>query len=249
GGAGGGRGRGAGRGAWVFPAKPGVPTGWTETPGLLPFSLRGDAEDLPVLRDLTEASRDAFTAACSARELAEERRLAYVAVTRAAYWGACCGYWWGEGASPLGPSLFLEGVRGACAGGGGTVPHWAPPPDEDAQNPALADPPVVSWPEVADTPRQAAVREAATMVERELARLAGEGGAGAGDAADGEDDSGELSEPDQALARAWARDTSLLLAELSQRRGRAPNAVPRPRQPSGAAPAADAPHPAPAAPA
>src|SRR5262249_882492 len=150
------------------------------------FGLRGDAEDLPVLRDLTEASRDAFTAACSARELAEERRLAYVAGTRAAYWGACCGYWGGGGPAPPAPSLFPEtgppaGAGGAGAGGGaGTVAHWAPPPDEDAQNPALADPPVVSWPEVADTPRQVAVREAATMVERELARLAGEAAPGRG---------------------------------------------------------------------
>src|SRR5262249_58273849 len=63
-----------------------------------------------------------------------------------------------------------------------------------------------------------------------LGRLAGEGGAGAGDDADGGDDSGELSEPDLALARAWARDTSLLLAELSQRRAGAQNAVPLPGQ-------------------
>ncbi len=132
--------------ASVFPAKPRVTTRWTENPRLLPFGLRGDAEDLPVLRDLEDASRDKFTGACSARELAEERRLAYVAVTRAAYWVACSGYWWGEAASPLGPSLFLEEVRAACGEGPGTVAHWAPPPDDGAQNPALAEPAVVSWP-------------------------------------------------------------------------------------------------------
>ncbi len=136
----------AGPRASVFPAKPRVTTRWTENPRLLPFGLRGDAEDLPVLRDLEEASRERFTSACSERELAEERRLAYVAVTRAAYWVACCGYWWGEAASPLGPSLFLEEVRAACADGSGTVAHWAPPPDDGAQNPALAEPAVVSWP-------------------------------------------------------------------------------------------------------
>jgi DNA helicase-2/ATP-dependent DNA helicase PcrA len=247
----------AGPRASVFPAKPRVTTRWTENPRLLPFSLRGDAEDLPVLRDLTEVSRDAFTRACSARELAEERRLAYVAVTRAAYWVACCGYWWGEAASPLGPSVFLEEVRAACKGGAGMVAHWEPPPDEDAQNPALAEPAIVSWPAADDGPRQAAVREAATLVERELARLSGNGQAGASRAtrarADGEsraaepevragaeptepgaahdtDDAGELSEPDRALARAWARDASLLLAELSQRRAGAQNAVPLPGQ-------------------
>src|SRR5215470_10089527 len=197
----------AGPRASVFPAKPRVTTRWTENPRLLPFGLRGDAEDLPVLRDLTEASRDAFTAACSARELAEERRLAYVAVTRAAYWVACCGYWWGEAASPLGPSLFLEEVRAACADGPGTVAHWAPPPEDGAQNPALAEPAVVAWPPAEEGPRHAAVREAAALVERELARLEepdGEEEEAGGPEADGA--GGEPSEADGALAHAWSRD-------------------------------------------
>jgi DNA helicase-2/ATP-dependent DNA helicase PcrA len=214
----------AGPRASVFPAKPRVTTRWTENPRLLPFGLRGDAEDLPVLRDLEEASRDSFTGACSARELAEERRLAYVAVTRAAYWVACCGYWWGEAASPLGPSLFLEEIRAACAGGSGTVTHWAPPPEDGAQNPALAEPAVVSWPPAAEGPRHAAVREAAALVERELARLAEQDGAGDAGGDDG------LSEADRALARAWSRDAGLLLAELSERRGGAGTAVPLPAQ-------------------
>ncbi len=264
----------AGPRASVFPAKPRVTTRWTENPRLLPFGLRGDAGDLPALRDLEEASRDGFTSACSARELAEERRLAYVAVTRAAYWVACCGYWWGEAASPLGPSLFLEEVRAACADGSGTVARWAPAPDDSAQNPALAEPAVVSWPPDAEGPRQEAVREAAALVERELARPPGAGGAGDDDGGSGPDGTwagggasgaragegsparagadagagndagaadgagagndagagGELSEADRVLARAWARDTGLLLTELSERRGSAGAAVPLPAQ-------------------
>jgi DNA helicase-2/ATP-dependent DNA helicase PcrA len=214
----------AGPRASVFPAKPRVTTRWTENPRLLPFALRGDAEDLPVLRDLEEASREKFTGACSARELAEERRLAYVAVTRAAYWVACSGYWWGEAASPLGPSLFLEEVRVACADGPGTVAHWEPPPEDGAQNPALAEPAVVSWPPATEGPRYAAVREAAALVERELA-LPEEADE---DEADGA--GGELSEADRALARAWSRDTGLLLRELSERRAGAGAAVPLPAQ-------------------
>jgi ATP-dependent DNA helicase UvrD/PcrA len=214
----------AGPRASVFPAKPRVTTRWTENPRLLPFALRGDAEDLPVLRDLEEASRDKFTGACWARELAEERRLAYVAVTRAAYWVACSGYWWGEAASPLGPSLFLEEVRAACADGPGTVAHWAPPPEDGAQNPALAQPAVVSWPPAEEGPRYAAVREAAALVEREIALL---------DEAD-EDDAdgagGELSEADRVLARAWSRDAGLLLRELAEWRAGAGAAVPLPAQ-------------------
>jgi len=214
----------AGPRASVFPAKPRVTTRWTENPRLLPFALRGDADDLPALRDLEEASREKFTGACSARELAEERRLAYVAVTRAAYWVACSGYWWGEAASRLGPSLFLEEVRAACAEGPGTVAHWTPPPEDGAQNPALAEPAVVAWPPVAEGPRDVAVREAAALVERELALLE-EPGEDEADAA-----GGELGEADRTLARAWSRDAGLLLRELSERRAGAGAAVPLPAQ-------------------
>jgi DNA helicase-2/ATP-dependent DNA helicase PcrA len=243
----------AGARAQVFPAKPRVTTRWTENPRLLPFSLRGDADDLPVLRDLEEASRDAFARACSARELAEERRLAYVAVTRAAYWVACTGYWWGEAASPLGPSVFLEEIRAACAGGSATVAHWAPPPEDGAQNPALTEPAVEAWPPVQEGPRYEALREAGAMVERALAGLReGAGAAGPGDgtgtgpgaggdagrvkpggdepgAGGGAEDEG-VGDAGRALARAWARDTGLLLAELAERRGGAGTAVQLPGQ-------------------
>ena len=63
------------------------------------------------LRGLDADSLAAFTAACAARDVAEERRLAYVAATRAAFWLGCSGYWWGEGTAPLGPSVFLTEVR------------------------------------------------------------------------------------------------------------------------------------------
>ncbi len=202
----------------VFPAKPRVTTRWTENARLLPFGLRGDAMDLPALADLTEDSRTGFVASCSARELAEERRLAYVAVTRAAFWVACSGYWWGDAASPLGPSVFLQEVHAVCAAGTGTVAHWTAPPDEDAQNPALAEPATVAWPENQAGPRYDAVREAAALVEHALDAAAGTADRGA----DG--DSG-LSGADRVLARAWARDTDLLLAELAQRRGSAATEV------------------------
>ena len=81
----------------VFPARPRVSTRWTENARLIPFMLRGDAGDLPVLHGLDSFSLTAFSEACVARDLAEERRLMYVAATRAAFWLGCSGYWWGEG--------------------------------------------------------------------------------------------------------------------------------------------------------
>jgi DNA helicase-2/ATP-dependent DNA helicase PcrA len=107
------------------------------------------------------------------------------------------------------------------------VGHWAPPPEDGAQNPALAEPAVVSWPPAAEGPRYAAVREAAALVERELDRLEEPDEAAAGDSEAG--DRG-LGDADRALARAWARDARLLLTELSQWRAGAGTAVPLPAQ-------------------
>jgi DNA helicase II / ATP-dependent DNA helicase PcrA len=201
----------AGAKARVFPARPVASTRWTENPRLLPFGLRGDADDLPGLPYLTAEALASFSDACAARDLAEERRLAYVAVTRAAFWAACTGYWWGDGISPLGPSLFLDEIRAACEAGAGTVDRWAPPPAEDATNPALAEPVSQLWPPPSGGPRYEAVREAAALVDAARAgtpRLRG-----------------SLSEQDRLLAQAWERDTAILLAERDERRGDAAAAV------------------------
>jgi DNA helicase-2/ATP-dependent DNA helicase PcrA len=205
----------AGPKARLFPARPLASTRWTENPRLLPFGLRGDAGDLPALADLTKDSLDDFKAACTARDLAEERRLAYVALTRAAFWVACTGFWWGDGVSPYGPSLFLEEVRGACEAGAGVVAHWAPEPEEGAVNPALAEPVPVPWPASPAGARYEAVREAAALVGRARAESAGGGQA----------DRGGLRGQDRLLAEAWERDAGILLAEREERRGDAAASV------------------------
>jgi len=242
----------AGKKSQVFPAKPRYTTRWTENPRLLPFGLRGDAADLPALRDLTTGSVNAFGAACADRDLGEERRLGYVATTRAAYWLGCSGFWWGDASSPLGPSLFLEEVRAACEAGAGTVACWADPPEEGAENPVLAEPPTASWPPAGDD-ADSPVHQAARLVHEALAgyrdgtprrdrrNAAGQEPAdqeaAAGEAADREaadqepadqepaDQEAGLTEEDRALMAAWARDAELLLAERAERRSEAAAAV------------------------
>ena len=150
----------------VFPAKPRVTTRWTENARLLPFSLRGDAADLPVLPSLAPADLSAFGAACTARDVGEERRLGYVAATRAAFMLGCSGYWWSDGVSRLGPSQFLTEVAAACAEGAGEVAYWQPEPEPDAVNPALADPPTALWPAAAAADaRYATIRAAGALVD------------------------------------------------------------------------------------
>ena len=175
----------AGDRSQVFPARPRVSTRWTDNARLIPFRLRGDVADLPDLPSLEADALEAFTAACAARDLAEERRLGYVAATRAAYWLGCSGYWWGEATAPLGPSVFLTEVRQACeaepaqpgaappgapearAGGGRvraggmSVAAWAERPAEDAENPLLAEADEAEWPATPAGQHYTAVREAA----------------------------------------------------------------------------------------
>jgi len=225
----------------VFPAKPRVSTRWTDNARLLPFGLRGDAADLPVLAGLTGAALASFTAACTARDLAEERRLAYVAATRAAYLLGCSGYWWSDGISRLGPSQFLTEIRAACADGVGEVAEWQPEPDPDALNPALAQPVTASWPD-AGSAQPAAVRDAGALVDaalRDLRRASPTAGGDAG-VLPPQGDATVLPQQGDATAQsadgyaeliaAWRRDTDLLLAERESRRASQPATVRLPRQ-------------------
>jgi DNA helicase II / ATP-dependent DNA helicase PcrA len=228
----------------LFPAKPRVTTRWTENARLLPFSLRGDAADLPQLAGLTPAELTAFGAACTERDLAEERRLGYVAATRAVFMLGCSGYWWSDGVSRLGPSQFLTEVRAACEAGAGQVAHWHPEPAADAVNPALADPPTALWPAAAAaSARHTAIREAGALVEaaaREL-RAAGHAttpprpaagvpaGSGAPDVGSGVADAGSADPHDELIA-AWTRDAELLLAERARRQAGPEVLVTLPRQ-------------------
>jgi DNA helicase-2/ATP-dependent DNA helicase PcrA len=207
----------------VFPARPKLTTRWTENPRLLPFGLRGDAADLPVLAGLGADSLGSFTEACAERELAEERRLAYVATTRAAYWLGCTGYWWGSGVSRLGPSVFLDEIRAACEAGAGSVATWAGEPTEDAENPALAEPATATWPAAAAGARYEAVREAGLLVAEAMA-------AAHTPRPDPSDLTAQLSPDDQALVADWKRDADLLLAERAERRGDAAVTVGLPRR-------------------
>jgi len=207
----------AGDRSQVFPAKPRVSTRWTDNARLIPFPLRGDVADLPELSSLEADALEAFTAACAARDLAEERRLGYVAATRAAFWLGCSGYWWGDATAALGPSVFLTEVRRACEAGAGTVARWADRPADDADNPLLAEAAEADWPATPAGAHYAAVGQAAALVEAATSARAWE----REEAADGpEAGPGALTPAERELAAAWELDAGLLLAERGRLRDR-----------------------------
>jgi DNA helicase-2/ATP-dependent DNA helicase PcrA len=187
---------------------------WTTAPEVLPTPLRGDAADLPGFEVTDDrAAFDRFADACREQAEQEERRLAYVAVTRARTTLIASGHWWGPAQKkPRGPSPFLlELAAHANGDGNGRVDHWADTPLAKT-NPALATPPSYTWPAPVDPVAHAARREAADAVRALVA-------APAAARADGDDRAG-MTAAERALLAELDQETRLLIDE--ELRARAP---------------------------
>ena len=203
----------------VFPAGHATDRAWLGGPGELPYPLRGDLAALPVFgldgaRDQQDA-RDAvrhFVQECGRAGRLEERRLAYVAATRARGLLVCSGYLWGDGKLARVPSAFLTEIREACAAGAGAVGVWVDDPGEVNPLADLVDD--LHWPYDPLAGRRAAVEEGAALI-----RAAGTGD----DAAD------LLAEAEIAAAAAeWDDEVATLLAERDRSAMERPVEVPLP---------------------
>ncbi|MEV0605788.1 UvrD-helicase domain-containing protein [Polymorphospora rubra] len=142
--------------------------------GVLPFPLRGDADGLPRL-DLDDAPDQRavhgafgeFQRQWQEHDEREERRLAYVAVTRPRRLLLCSGFWWGDGVRRArGPSVFLEEIQERCRAGDGVVDEWAPEPAGDAVNPTSEVVLHAEWPADPLGARRPAMAEAAALVRQ-----------------------------------------------------------------------------------
>ncbi|MBN9224751.1 MAG: ATP-dependent DNA helicase [Microbacterium sp. SCN 70-27] len=115
-----------------LPAKPREGVGWLRF-GILPYDFRGDrdwlprfgwtAADAPTQQDLRD-ELGRFKGALTDRQVEEERRLAYVAVTRAREHLLLSGSSWSGTKNPRGPSPFLREIADAL-GRDLTVPEDA----------------------------------------------------------------------------------------------------------------------------
>ena len=151
-----------------LPSAPRDTKGWLGF-GVLPYSFRGDARWLPDLRwqrDLAptqqdlKAAIDAFVAANRARQLEEDRRLAYVAVTRARDHLLLTGSSWSGTKRPRQRSAFLTEVAAALA---------VDLPDDDfGDDPYAGERRMLQWPIDPLGTRRTDVQRAADAVEAAL---------------------------------------------------------------------------------
>ena len=194
----------------VFPAEPRA-VDWTRTRHLLPTPLRGDRADLPAL-DVTAADRaqfadrlDQHATLVRERHRTEERRLAYVAVTRARSMLLASGYAWDNAKAPRRPSAFLVEIRDLAE-----VDEWFVPPD-GAVNPRLSSAREAIWPVDPLGDRRADVEAGA-----ELVRAAMRNGPRTSKAAARRTEilPGLVADR-QDRAAGWRRDVDLLLAEYT----------------------------------
>ena len=150
---------------------------WTAAPGVLPYPLRGDAEDLPRWPALDAAGLKVFAEESRAHERQEELRLGYVAFTRARHLLSVSSWLWTRSRKDAcGPSPYQQVVRDFLEDleRRGELEEPLPPspevPARGTPNPAQAVDRVAPWPPEEHTPEVLLRLEAAELVRAEIGR-------------------------------------------------------------------------------
>ena len=150
-----------------------VTDNWLKAPGVLPADLRGDADSVPQLVEVTNAAFTEYGDELKQAQLHAEDRLAYVAVTRARQRLVATAHTWRSGlsrprkVSPYWQAVAVEAERQ------GQVLAVAPPPSEE--NPAVPVSHPVPWPVPSDSEAHGRRLLAAELVERARTRFAATG--------------------------------------------------------------------------
>ncbi len=147
-------------------------TKWTAGPDVLPYPLRGDARDLPVLAGYSADDLKAFATACKDHELEEELRLGYVAFTRAKHLLAVSSYCWSPTRQrAFGPSAYQQVARRKLVEWGEPWEPWLDKPGKDETNPLRAVADTRPWPVEAHSAEVSRRAEAAALVRTAAAEL------------------------------------------------------------------------------
>ena len=140
----------------------------------------------------------AFTTAAGELATIDERRLAYVAITRAEQKVIASGSWWGPTQSKRrGPSDFLIDLHN-----GATNPDvWTATPDDDATNPLLAGIQYLSWPAQMEADKRIQIQQEVELVKSAATTLHDESG---------------LTQEESVLVDSWDQDIEALVSQATQ---------------------------------
>jgi DNA helicase-2/ATP-dependent DNA helicase PcrA len=213
-----------GLGTGLFPSPP-TGVNWTRARHELPGPLRGDRAELPQLHLDGVTSRKEIgdrlaehDSAVKDRHADEERRLAYVALTRARFLLLASGYAWDTTREPRTPGPFLVTLRAHA-----DPDEWFEP-EPAATNPRTVDAVRAEWPPdplgtgPASGERRGAIEAGAALVRAAAGVLPGL----------------ELTEPVELAAGSrgaqWRHDVDVLLAERARLTRRTDIAVELPAQ-------------------
>ncbi|HMM94184.1 ATP-dependent DNA helicase [Phycicoccus sp.] len=188
---------------------------WLVGLATLPYDLRGDREGLPRFGwadghdwDTAAEAVERFTRAAAEHGVAEERRLAYVATTRARSDLLLSAHVWGTASTPRVTSRFLEEVRASARVVPGPWVQLPPTDDPKPQNPRTAESVSTAWPTLDHVARRELLLGPAREV---LAASATEPDPAAGDPV--------------GAAGPWAEEVELLLGERARRHASADTEV------------------------
>lgn len=148
----------------VFPSLR-VTSNWLKAAAAVPAELRGDAEAIPQLADVTDAAATDYGKALAQQAQFAEDRLVYVAVTRARQQLVATTHTWAPAlVKPRVPSAYF----GVLAGHGTTLAQAAPPVGD---NPLAGGRAAVAWPDTGDPEARARRVATATAVREAMGGL------------------------------------------------------------------------------
>jgi DNA helicase-2/ATP-dependent DNA helicase PcrA len=201
---------------WDFVAVPGLaegtfpsnntndPDNWITNERQIPFTLRGDGDELPVF-SLAQCAKDseagkviaAYAKSCSAIKMQEEIRLGYVAVTRARTHLLCTTSWWRDGAKSVDPSELFTHVANVAHERGGILLSETPAPEDGVRNPIEVNPDTGTWPRDPLGDRRADFDAAVALVQKSSAH--------------------SLKAAGDEVVDSWIHDAQALIAEVKLR--------------------------------
>ena len=170
---------------------------WVKKPELIPYELRADSSSLPSGFQTESKAFDSYVESCKAHAELEERRLMYVALTRAESELYVSSHWWGPTQKKVrGPSTYFLQLKEIVEQGHGEILAWVENTLEE--NPTLNQQFLTIWPQPGNEIARKNRLEFAHLVENQI-----------------DFDESSLTFSQKSQLENWDKDIDSLISELT----------------------------------